>query len=230
MYLLACGVRAVLPRGDDLRTCIIDTPLSWPAVGRTLATFAEISFGFQCAVGVAALVNDKPLLRRLAYSASVLTTVAQGFCWVGVATQRTIYNAVEESLWAVAAAILTALCAFVLYRHYNYPNYALPARSWRFATLFRLSGLGYVAYMVVIDVPMYYNRHQEHMASGRPFYTFYDGVVDMADCKNITRSFEDWKEEMPWMTPYFTVATQASIFLTRYPEAPKAVKAAGKSE
>ncbi len=41
-------------------------------------------------------------------------------------------------------------------------------------------------------------------------------VKDMAQCKKVTKSYNDWKDDMPWLTGYFTFAVWSSILMVKW--------------
>src|SRR6187200_3141548 len=49
-YVFGCAFRSILPRADVQRIVLFDTWLSSVAVGRSVATVAEICFGIQWAI------------------------------------------------------------------------------------------------------------------------------------------------------------------------------------
>ena len=50
LYVLGCGFRSVLPMIDVPRLCLHDTWVSYIAVGRSVATVAELAFAAQWAL------------------------------------------------------------------------------------------------------------------------------------------------------------------------------------
>jgi hypothetical protein len=54
-------------------------------------------------------------------------------------------------------------------------------------------------------------------AAGKTFLTVREGIVDSATRRVVTRRFEDWRDEMPWMTLYFSAGVWISISLIRAP-------------
>src|SRR5258708_39194574 len=56
-YGFGCAFRSFLPRADVQRICLFDTWLSSVAVGRSVATVAEICFAAQCAIILHRLVR-----------------------------------------------------------------------------------------------------------------------------------------------------------------------------
>src|SRR5688572_5793278 len=51
-FVFGCAFRSFFPRADVQRIVIVDSWLSSVAVGRTVATIAELSFAAQCALFV----------------------------------------------------------------------------------------------------------------------------------------------------------------------------------
>jgi hypothetical protein len=49
VYTIGCGFRSILPRGDVRRIVLVDHWVSAIAIGRTVATIAELAFVAQCA-------------------------------------------------------------------------------------------------------------------------------------------------------------------------------------
>ena len=49
-FVFGCAFRSVFPRADVQRICVVDSWLSSVAVGRTVATIAEVCFAAQCAL------------------------------------------------------------------------------------------------------------------------------------------------------------------------------------
>lgn len=68
-------------------------------------------------------------------------------------------------------------------------------------------------FMAMVDVPMYFTRYYEDRESADvPFLYFSDGVVDIMSCHEIVKEFGEWKEEVPWMTGYFSGCVWLSLW------------------
>jgi len=244
IYVLVCGFRAVLPRIDGARQCYYDTWLCYPAIGRTGATIAELSFMAQITLvlhristGVreyAVKGKDLSAIRKcnlictFCKAAFAVNIVAQCFCWTAVATTCMIWHAFEESIWAATLFLFTISC-FVLYgyvqkipiRTSTEANKILLRHTKIFLWLFMIFGPLYVAFMCWVDVPMYWNRWKADEANGKVYLGLLEGFKDSASCRIITQSFEDWGEELPWFSGYFSLAVWLSIYLIQAPRLPQ---------
>lgn len=108
IFVTACGIRAIWPRQYVDRICLFPTWISYPFVGRCLATVGEIAFAYQLS-----LVTKQPLILWLGI-------FAQFVCWAGIITTNYNFHAFEEIIWlmigticAVSSNTLIAIIAFV---------------------------------------------------------------------------------------------------------------------
>lgn len=206
VYVLACGIRGVWPRMDELRICFYDHPISVVAVGRSLATIAELSFCAQICLAVLTITRQY-VVANVVLAANV---VAQLCCWYSVITQDQRGHTVEESIWLTSGLIWTVSC----YCARDTDKTLSPA-----ARLFRngmlVAGPLYVLFMGVVDVPMYYNRYVHDTLEGREYPSVQEGLADILTCKSVSRLDSLWVPEMPWMTLYFTFAVWVSIWLAQ---------------
>ncbi len=112
-YVFGCAFRSVLPRADVQRICLFDTWLSSVLVGRSVATVAEICFVAQWAIILHQLagITESDAVLNVAWIIVPLILIAECFSWYAVLTTNFLYNAIENSLWAVAFFLVgTALC------------------------------------------------------------------------------------------------------------------------
>ena len=102
-YVFGCAFRSFLPRADVQRICLFDTWLSSVAVGRSVATVAEICFAAQWAIVLHRLggVAGVDTTLNIAWVIVPLIVVAQCCSWYGVLTTNYLANAIENSIWAV---------------------------------------------------------------------------------------------------------------------------------
>jgi hypothetical protein len=89
----------------------------------------------------------------------------------------------------------------------------------RFLATAMVIGAVYVLFMCTVDVPMYLSRWRADERSGRPYLSVVEGWRDAASRRIVTRRWEDWRPEMPWMSLYFSAAVWISIGLVRAPRA-----------
>jgi hypothetical protein len=73
--------------------------------------------------------------------------------------------------------------------------------------------VGYVAFMVVVDVPMYLKRWREGKVAGVKTLGLKEGFLDALHRRDATRSWTVWKPEVAWLTGYFSLAVWSSIGL-----------------
>src|SRR6201986_5627018 len=103
-YVFGCAFRSLLPRADVQRICLFDTWLSSVAVGRSVATVAEVAFAAQWTMILLQLgqMSGAETAVNAAWAIVPLILIAECFSWYAVVTTKYLYNAVENSLWAVA--------------------------------------------------------------------------------------------------------------------------------
>jgi hypothetical protein len=134
-----------------------------------------------------------------------LILAAQCCSWYGVLTTNYLANAIENSIWAVAfLAVGIGLCRLL-------PEFDGPVRL---ALVVAISGIAsYLAFLMTIDVPMYLSRWQAGLADGRKLLRPFEGLRDASTRWVVTRDFAHWKDEIAWMSLYFTAAVWASLAL-----------------
>jgi hypothetical protein len=120
-------------------------------------------------------------------------------------------------LWTVAAVLAIAVLFSIRRR------FGSPVRGFINAAL--LVGSGYVAFMTMVDVPMYLSRWQAELAAGHEALSLVDGLRTALHRCTVARDWAAWRLDVPWLTLYFTLAVWISIAL---PQAP-ALAAKGRS-
>jgi hypothetical protein len=207
-YVLGCGFRSIFPMVDVPRICLHDTWISRIAVGRTVATVAELCFAMQWAL----LLREAGAGRGMAALAGRLIVpiiaLAEIFSWAAVVTSNYLLHAIENSLWTLAA--LLGLAGFLSLR----PQ--AEAATARFLEAACACAGGYVAYMVAVDVPMYLSRWQAD-AAGDGSLPLAQGVRTLLERCIVEPRWEAWHNDVPWMTLYFTVAVWISIAIAHAP-------------
>ena len=206
-YVFGCAFRSFLPRADVQRICLFDTWLSSVVVGRSVATVAEVCFAAQWVI----------LLQRLGATTGAATTlnaaaillplilIAECFSWYAVLTTNYLGNAIENSLWAVGFAavgigLLRLLADF--------------DGSVRVVLITAVIGIsGYLTFLMTVDVPMYVNRWRAKTAKGSRHLKFLEGLRDASTRWRVTHDLAAWKDEIPWMSLYFSAAVWASLAL-----------------
>jgi hypothetical protein len=206
-YVFGCAFRSFLPRADVQRICLFDTFLSSVLVGRSVATVAEICFVVQWAIILAKLgaMAGADTTLNAAYIIVPLILIAEICSWYAVLTTNYLGNAIENSLWAVAFLLVgVGLCRLV-------PEFNGPVR-W--ALIVAIAGIaGYLAFLAIVDVPMYLSRWQAGLADGGKPLGILEGLRDVSTRWVVTHDLAEWKEEIAWMSLYFSGAVWASLAL-----------------
>jgi hypothetical protein len=206
-YVFGCAFRSFLPRADVQRICLFDTWLSSVVIGRSVATVAEISFAAQWAIVLRWLGGIAGVDTTLYVASAIvpLILVAQCFSWYGVLTTDHLAHAIENSIWAVAFLVAgIGLCGLL-------PQLDSLARL---AAIGAIVGIGaYLAFLATIDVPMYVKRWRHGLADGGRVLGPLEGLRDATTRWVVTHDFAQWKDEIAWMSLYFTAAVWASLAL-----------------
>jgi hypothetical protein len=206
-YVFGCAFRACLPRADVQRICLFDTWLSSVVVGRSVATIAEICFAAQWAIilyQLGALTGSDTSLNA-AWVMVPLILIAECFSWYGVLTRHYLGNAIENSLWAVAfAAAGFGLCRLL-------PEFHGPVRAVLVIAIIGIAG--YLWFLMAVDVPMYLNRWRAGVAAGSRHLRPLEGLRDVSTRWVVAHDLAEWKDEIAWMSLYFSAAVWASLAL-----------------
>ncbi|WP_024510732.1 hypothetical protein [Bradyrhizobium sp. ARR65] len=206
-YVFGCAFRSILPRADVQRICLFDTWLSSVLVGRSVATVAEVCFAGQWAIILSQLggMTGADTTLNLAWVIVPLILIAECFSWYAVLTTNYLGNAIENSIWAVTFLIVGVGLGRLL------PEFEGPLR-W--ALVIAIIGIaGYLAFLVTIDVPMYLKRWKAGHVEGSKLLGLLEGLYDAATRWVVTHDIAYWKDEIAWMSLYFSAAVWASLAL-----------------
>lgn len=219
IYVLGCAFRSFFPRIDLERICLVNTWFSNMMVGRSVATLAEICFIAQCAILLreAGKGLDDRFSLFVSFSLIPMIILAEGFSWYAMLTTHYFGSVVEESLWTISGILLVASFMSLWPKVHRQHRWFLNAMI--------LFGIGFVIFMVTVDVPMYWTRWQADSLSGATYLSFEQGITDAIREYRVSFDILDWQQEIPWMTLYFTVAVWVSIALTHAPNYREPIKA-----
>jgi hypothetical protein len=210
-YVLGCAYRSALPVFDVQRICLFDSWLSSVIVGRSVATVAELCFVTQWALLMREISNvtqSRPG-RLAALAVLPLIAVAETCSWYSVLTTSNIGHVIEESLWGISAALLVASLLTL------WPRASRRLRPMLMAMC--LTGIAYVAFMFLVDVPMYWSRWVADEASGRHYLSLSQGLLDTSGRWVVSQQWHIWKTEVVWMSLYFSIAVWLSIAFIHTP-------------
>jgi hypothetical protein len=206
-YVLGCGFRSIFPMVDVPRICLHDTWISRIVVGRTMATAAELCFALQWAL----LLREAGVGKRTATLVGRLIVpiivAAELSCWSAVVTSNYLLHAIENSLWTLAAAL--ALAAFLSLR----PR--AEGAAARFLEAASACAIIYLAFMVMVDVPMYLSRWQAAGGSSLPLG---EGLRTLLERCVVEREWDVWRQDAVWQSPYFSIVVWTSIALAHAPQ------------
>jgi hypothetical protein len=209
-YVFGCAFRSVLPRADVQRICLFDTWLSSVFVGRSVATIAEICFVVQWAIVLRYLGQSaQSNFARWISSVIVPTIVVAEICsWYAVITTSYLGNAVENSLWALTFLLIGVALFSLLNKFAGFVQFAIGAAL--------VGIIGYVGFMFTVDVPMYFERWQTDLASGKQLLGLFAGLHDAASRWVVTHDIALWSDEIAWMSLYFSFAVWTSLALCAF--------------
>src|SRR6516162_2656355 len=206
-YVFGCAFRSFLPRADVQRICLFDTWLSSVTIGRSVATVAEVCFAAQWAIALNQLgtMTGADTTLNAAWVIVPLILIAECFSWYAVLTKKYFANAIENSIWALAFFIV-AVGLFRLLPEFD--------GAVRVVLVVAIIGIaGYLAFLATIDVPMYLMRWRAEVANGsRPLRPL-EGLRDASYRWVVTHDIAEWKDEIAWMSLYFSAAVWASLAL-----------------
>jgi hypothetical protein len=206
-YVFGCAFRSLLPRADVQRICLFDTWLSSVMIGRSVATVAEVCFAAQWAIVLHQLgtVTGAQTALNAAWVIVPLILIAQGFSWHAVLTRNYLCHAIENSIWGLTFFIVAiGLCRLL-------PEFD---GAVRVALVVAVVGIaGFLAFLATIDVPMYWVRWRAEVSSGRRPLSLLEGVRDASVRWVVTHDFAEWKDEIVWMSLYFSAAVWSSLAL-----------------
>jgi hypothetical protein len=209
-YVFGCAFRSILPRADVQRICLFDTWLSSVMVGRSVATVAEVCFVIQWAIILRLLANlaKSDTVRNISNAIVPLIVVAEISSWYAVITTSYLGNTIENSIWTVTFLLIAAALLRLLYAFRGMLQVAIAVAM--------VGVVGYLVFLIAIDVPMYFERWQEDLANGKQLLSVFAGLHDVSTRWFVTHDFAQWKDEIAWMSLYFSAAVWSSLALCAF--------------
>jgi hypothetical protein len=206
-YVFGCAFRSFLPRADVQRICLFDTWLSSVTLGRTVATVAEVAFAVQWAMVLHQLgtLTGADTTLNVAWVIVPVIVIAECFSWYAVLTRNYLGNTIENSIWAATFFIIgIGLCRLL-------PEFDGFVRA---ALVLAIVGIaGYLAFLLAIDAPMYWRRWRAEVAHGGKPLSPLAGLRDASVRWVVTHDIAEWKDEIAWMSLYFSAAVWSSLAL-----------------
>ena len=210
-YVVGCAYRSLFPVYDVPRLVLVDGWWSSVAVGRSVATVAELCFAAQWALLLATLAQrtGSAFGRAAARAIVPAIVVAELSSWTAVLTTANLGHVIEESIWGACALLLVASLLRVA------PRCGRALRPWLLGC--GAAGALYGVYMFGVDVPMYWARWLADEAHGRRYLDLAQGLADVSSRWVVSHRWDDWKSEVVWMSLYFSIAVWLSIGLVHAP-------------
>jgi hypothetical protein len=168
---------------------------------------AEVCFAAQWAIILHQLgtITGADTTLNVAWVIVPLILIAECFSWHAVLTTHYLGNAIENSIWAVVFFVVgIGLCRLL-------PEFDGPVRV---VLAVAITGIAaYLAFLMTVDVPMYLRRWRAGLADGSKLLTPLEGLRDVSTRWVVTHDLAEWKEEIVWMSLYFSAAVWASLAL-----------------
>jgi len=211
VFVLGCAFRSFLPRAEGQRICLVGWWISSAMIARWVATVAELSLVTQYSLVLRRCARAAHASAAVAVSWLLVPLIAWAECcsWYTTLTTNFIGSVIEESTWAVTGTLIVLSFAWLL------PRQTGVRRAFVAASV--VINAAYVLFMVSVDVPMYWSRWKAGQASGAHYLTLGEGWMDAQQRRVVTRRWEDWHQEVPWMSLYFSVGVWISLALVRAP-------------
>jgi hypothetical protein len=211
VYVFGCAFRSAFPVFDVPRICLHNSWLSSVIVGRSVATIAELCFVGQWALMLreASRASGSVVGKISSLALVPLIALAEACSWYSVLTTSNLGHIAEESIWSLSAALM------VMSMVVAWPRWTVTRRPALAACC--VAGVAYVAFMLLVDVPMYWSRWIADESIGRHYMSIAQGVHDVAGRWVVSYRWEDWRSEVLWMSLYFSVAVWVSIALVHAP-------------
>ena len=217
IFVIVCAIRSIWPRCDSNKLCFYNNIISSPLLGRGLATIAEISFSTLLVLITSIIIKDVGNSSRLNLNwlnmynwlLVPLIIIAQVCSWSGIITTDSLWNALEESIWAffgISKAIIYSIIYFTILFRTIKSSKILHLQS--IIPFIIAISLMYFYFMVTVDIPMYISRSKFH--NGK-YLNLKDGISDLSVCRKVSKSMKDWKEDIPWLSLYFSIAVWISL-------------------
>ena len=213
LFVVGCASRSFVVRGDVERLSLLDTLFAAVAIGRSIATVAEVSFATQWAVLLHhTLTKSGSRWRRMPLLLTPLGISAQCFSWYAALTTHYLFSAIEEAHWAVITIVILASFVALLLC----PRCPLNTSVTRFCAIATAPVLAWFLFLVFVDVPTYARYWLRDEAAGKQYLSIEEGLEQITSWR-VTWRYEDWEHAWKWMTPYFVCGSWISLLLVSYP-------------
>src|SRR5262249_11583413 len=176
-------------------------------VGRSVATVAELCFVAQWAITLRlfAKFTRSDTVHNISSAIVPLIVLAECCSWYAVITTDYLGNTIENSIWAVTFLLIAGALLRLLKEFHSLARVAI---AFAFAGI-----VAYLVFLALVDVPMYFDRWQADQESGKKIFNLLAGLHDARTRWVVTRDIAQWKDEIAWMSLYFSAAVWSSLAL-----------------
>jgi len=219
IYVFVCAVRSLWPRLDTKCTCVFNNKISSPFVGRSLATIAEMSLIILLVMITNTILNivqksigNSPFINALkVLNIMIIPTIfiAQLTCWYGITTKNYFWEIIEGGLWTYALAIIFIVYAYI---YIKTVGKNITSNKLRFVAPFLpyiLMVVGaHLLFMLVNYLPLMFKNNLLY----KNHVPFWKGLSELS-CNKISKNYKDWKNDIPWLTGYFSISVWVAILI-----------------
>ena len=209
IFVIVNSIRAIWIRHDGTRNVLYDNFMSNPLMGRIITTVSEISFVVLIILIMKQIITRGNHNKRLNIPLNIIFIIifiAEIFCWSGCLSKNQLWHVLEESSWAISSIILTVVMVIIKINEKN-------THIQNFLIIGIILSIIYQIFMFTVDIPMYFKRTMiRKTKENSKNINLYERFIDMSKYQ-VSKKYEDWVQEMPWMTGYFTVGSWISIAL-----------------
>lgn len=218
-WVVECAWRSVFPSLYLQRYVFWNTWLNSIIVDRTLACIGELCWCTQFALALSFL--DQSISKKKTWWIQFSSILA---VLVYVAAECTSYYnvATTNELWCAIEVILDAISFVCMFPGYAYlwarsPGSLRTSSAKRFLAITTILCVLYPVYNFAVDAPMYIERYRVDQENHKEYFSFWSGIKDAATRRVPTHNFEDWCEDMTWMTLYFSFGAWSGLLLMNPP-------------
>lgn len=140
--------------------------------------------------------------------------LAECTSYYNVATTNELWCAIEVLLDGLSFLCMApgAICLFC-----KCPGSVLSSTAKIFLAVTSILCVVYPCYNVFVDAPMYMERYKVDQSNHKQYFGFFEGLMDAAQRRVVAHSLSEWKEDMLWMTAYFSFGSLSGILLMAAP-------------
>ena len=202
-YVFGCAFRSFLPRADVQRIVVRYLAVD-VMIGRSVATVAEVFFAAQWAI----ILHHLGTMTEAATTLNAAWVVVRRYWSRTLLMARGAYQGLlgprrRKFVWGVAFFIVGIVLCRLL------PEFDGTVRVVLVIAIIGIAG--FLAFLATIDVPMYLTRWRAEVANGSRSLSPLEGLRDVSVRWVVTHDIAEWKDEIAWMSLYFSVAVWASL-------------------